>query len=97
MNADDDDETEECAQCHTRVPLEDLSHYGEDFDLCPECSVRLLVSFESCAHVWDPEPTCHEWGDAGQACLRCGIFLTPDSALSWAPLICDGYVEVPIG
>lgn len=82
-----------CDACGARAS--DLHHHGEDFDLCPKCSDSWMASVLACSHQWDREPAWSEWGDVGQVCRLCGVFVDQQSAVWRYPLVCDGYVEVP--
>lgn len=82
-----------CDWCGARAS--DLHYHGEDSSLCPKCSDNWTASVHTCAHHFDREPVRDEWGDVGLCCRLCGVFVDHETAMSWFPLICDGYVEVP--
>jgi hypothetical protein len=90
----DDVELNECASCKAMVPLDELHHHGDDFDLCASCAARWLAYVEACHHVWGQEPAFDDYGDEGRCCDRCRVFIDRDAAVSWFPFICDGYVEL---
>jgi hypothetical protein len=93
-----DDETEElrgCDVCGVSTLLEDIHHHGDDFELCAKCSGEWVAEVNACSHEWDRRQSRDDWGCIGISCRRCGVFFDEDWAMSWFPLICDGYVEVP--
>lgn len=89
-----DDDNQPCAYCGAPYPIEELRDHGEDLDLCATCSDALMAEMAVCPHEWE-EPTYDDFGDEGRSCRRCGVFMTPDFAMSWVPLVCDGYVPEP--
>ena len=70
----DDAETQACAACGIATPIEDLSHHGDDYDLCEVCSAALIARIKSCDHVWDADLISDDMGDVGHQCSKCGWF-----------------------
>jgi hypothetical protein len=94
---DDDDDAQQCAHCGARVPIEDLHDHGEDFDLRAKCSAEFTEFVANCQHFFTQYWVMDEYGWEGRVCCRCGAFVDRDLAMTWAPLICDGFVDLEVG
>lgn len=94
ISDDDDDLWSECAHCQARTEIDDLRHHGDGFDLCPKCSAAFEDSVMRCHHFYDPEPVWDDHGDEGRVCRHCACFVDRALAMLWAPLICDGFVDI---
>lgn len=90
-----DDDMMECCGCHGRFPCEEVQNHGEDFDLCRKCSAAFCAEVSGCVHDWEPDRVFDDLGEEGRVCRRCMVFVDRDAAMSWFPLVCDGYVAVP--
>lgn len=90
----DDDNWFRCDHCGALTALDDARSHGDDFTLCPGCSVEFVAHIGACRHQWKGEIVLDEHGDAGHCCARCGWFVDVDLAMDLLPFICDGYVLI---
>ena len=81
---DDDTETQKCARCETLMLIDDLSHHGEDYDLCPTCSAELNAIFHACEHDLEPDTIADEHGDPVRICRKCNSCVD----VSWDDALC---------
>src|SRR5712671_3699400 len=93
--SDDSDEMVKCDHCGTPTPIDALVHHGDDYDVCGKCSDQFLEGVRACFHVFSLEERDPDWNEPGRYCNRCGVWWDQDWAVSWFPLICDGFVDVP--
>jgi Zn-finger nucleic acid-binding protein len=90
MIHEDEDDTIGCEWCDWIGPTEQQVHLG-DVDVCPECYAKWRKHFETCVHNWTRHSD--DYGDEGQYCPQCGVFVEDGSAMKLFPLICDGWVQ----